>query len=132
VAFVAAFKDRDRGRVILSVTQAEVNDAPATLGEETRAAVVQDDERLAGLFASDFQVLPAQLRTNAGPESFGDGFLRRKTRGEERAGIPVFQAVGDFGWAKDSLDKTVAEFLEGTANAIHLDDIDARAEDHPN
>ena len=91
---------------------------------------MQNDERLAGIFAAHFHVLPAELPADARAKGFGDRFLCRKTRGEERRGISMREAISDFGRAQYPVQKALAELLVGSADARHLDDVDAGAQNH--
>ena len=58
---------------------------PAARGQQGLAFAVQHDVGLAGFFAADFHVLPAQLRADAGAKGLGDGFLAGKARRQKRA-----------------------------------------------
>ena len=64
------FQDSHRHGVILRVAETQVDHAPATRFEQSRAAIVQNDVRLAGFLPANLDVLPAQLRTDPGAESF--------------------------------------------------------------
>jgi len=98
--------------------------------QQQQALVMQNDERFARRFSAYLKVLPAQLTANPGSERFGDGFLGGKARRQERRGIAVRQAIGEFTVAEDPAHKAFAEAFIGTANAVDLDDIHAGAENH--
>jgi hypothetical protein len=115
---------------VLGVAEGEVDYSPPSFGEEARAAFMEDDVRLAGILAPNLQILPAQLGSDAGAEGFGDGFLGGKAGGHERTRITVLQAVGQFGWPENAVDKALPKFCVGIADALHLDDVDPGAENH--
>ena len=124
------FQNRRRRRVVGRVAQADEQPfRPAGL-EQFFSLAVQDHERLAGCFAPDFHVLPAQLRADAGAERLGNGLLGREPHGQERRGIFVREAVGDFVRVQDTVDKAIAEFFVRRCDARHFDDVNAHAENH--
>ena len=102
---------------------------PAGL-EQFFSPAVQDHERLAGVLAPDFHVLPAQLRADAGAERLGNRLLGREPRRQERRGIFVRETVGDFVRVQDAVDKPLAEFFVRRGDARHFDDVNANAENH--
>ena len=105
-----------------------MNDAAAPFAQEGFAFAVQDNIRFAGFLPAYFHVLPAQLPADAGAEGLRDGFFSGKTRRQKWAGGFVREAVGEFGGAKNSLQKPVAEFFTGRFNALHFDDVNAGTE----
>src|SRR5437016_9246144 len=113
----APFQNRHRRRIIVRVTQAELKPCATALLEKFRSVVVQDDEGLARFLAAHFHVLPSQLLSNSGAERFGDRLFRRKTRGEERRGISMGETIGDLDRAQDAIQKTLAKFFVGSADA---------------
>jgi len=110
------------------VTETEMNDAAAPFAQEGLAFAMQDHERFAGSLAADFHVLPAQLPSDPGAEGLRDGFFSGKTRRQKWAGGFVGEAVGQFGGAKNSSQKPIAEFFAGRFNALHFDDVNAGTE----
>jgi hypothetical protein len=75
--------------VLLGVAQAQVDQPPAARVKQSFSFVVQHDVGFAGFFAADFDVLPAQLRADAGAKGLGDRLLARKTRGQKRPRLLV-------------------------------------------
>ena len=91
---------------------------------------MQNHERLAGFLFANFHVLPAELRADAGAERLGNGFLGRKPRREERRGIFVRQAVGDFVRQQNPVHEPLAKFFVRRCDARDFDDVNARAQNH--
>ena len=88
---------------------------------------MQHHVRLAGFFAANFHVLPAQFRADAGAERLGDRFLGRKPRRQKRPRPFVGKTIGCFAGSEDALEKAVAKFLVSRFDALDLDDIHACA-----
>src|SRR5207249_3905073 len=130
IARLPALQDRHGGRIVVCVTQAKLEPPAGALLEKCLAARVEDDEGLAGFFATHFNVLPSELSADAGAERFGDRFFGRKPRGEKRRGITMGEAIGDFSRVQHSIQKPFAEFFVGRADAGHFDDVDAGAQNH--
>ena len=57
-------------------------------------------------------------------------FPTRTNTREKGRGIPMGKTIGDFGRAKNPVQEAVAEFFVRSADARHLDDVNARAENH--
>jgi hypothetical protein len=88
---------------------------------------VEEDERLAGFFAADFDVLPAELGADAGAEGFGHGFFGGKAGGEKWGGVFVGEAVSDFGGVENAFEEAGAMSLVGGGDALDFDDVYAGA-----
>src|SRR5256885_1047594 len=76
-------QNRDRRRIIVRVTQAELEPRAAADFEKLLPAAVQDDEGLARFLAAHLHVLPTQLLANAGAERLGDRLLGGEPRGQK-------------------------------------------------
>jgi len=70
------------------------------------------------------------LRADAGAERLGNRLLGREPRREERRGIFVREAVGDFVRVQDAVHKAIAKFFVRRRDARHFDDVNADAQNH--
>ena len=66
--------------MLLSMAEADENHASVSLRQQLFAGFVKDNEWLATFLASDFHVLPPELRADAGAEGLGDCLLGGETR----------------------------------------------------
>ena len=80
--------------------------------KQFEALAVQPDEWGAGRFPGDFDVVPAQLGTDPGPEGFAHGLLGGKAGCHMGGGLGMAPAIGDFGVQQDAQEETVAESLQ--------------------
>jgi len=110
------------------VGQAEMDDAPASGFQKAGAAVMEADSRLAGCMTHDLDVLPTQLRPDAGPEGLADGFLGGKARRKGGHWVRLREAVGDLGLAQDPPDETLAMSLPDLPDATEFNNINAQAQ----
>src|SRR4030095_4297121 len=107
-----------------------MNDASGAPLQELLAAAVKNDKRLTAFLSPDFHVLPAQLRSNPSAKGLRDGLFRREARREERSGEFVAQAIRNLCGPEDARDKAFAEPFIRSFDALHFDDVDARAKNH--
>ncbi len=115
------------GRVLLRVTEGQMQFAPAALLEKSFPAVMEDDERLAGFFAANLHVLPAKLRANAGAEGLGNRLFRGESRRQMWRGVSVRETIRDFVRPQDASQKTLTKLLVRRPDPSDFNDVDARA-----
>jgi hypothetical protein len=91
---------------------------------------VQHDVRFAGFLAADFDVLPAQVRADAGAKGLGDRLLARENARPETA--PALCATGNRPVRTDaeSASGNGRQTAGGRFDALHFDDVNAGAENH--
>src|SRR6266542_1180278 len=124
------FQHRDGHGIGFSVAQAQMQAASTPLLHQAQAVAMQDDERFATRFATDFHVLPAKLFANAGSERLRDRFLGREPRSQEGGGTFVAETIRDLRRLENALEEPFPELLVSRLNAGHLDDVDAGSQDH--
>ena len=82
-------------------------------------------------FGTDnFDVAPADTAAPSGAESFHAGFFSGETGGVAFEASGFGFAVLDFTFGENAVEKTIAETLDGLADARNFGDIDTGAEDH--
>ena len=115
----STLQNRHGRGVIRRMAQADEQPFCATRREQLFAFTVQHHKRFAGFLAPDFHVLPAECRADAGAERFGNGFLGREPRREERGRVFVRPAIRDFAWQQNPVHEPLAEFFVGGGDARH-------------
>jgi len=78
----------------------------------------------------NLDIFPFHSRCPAGAQRFEGGFFGGKAGGVVDCGLARFPAVFDLTFCIYSVEKTIAEALEGAADPVILNDVDADAGDH--
>ena len=78
----------------------------------------------------DLDILPFHTCAPTSAQGFERRFLRSEASGVMDLRVGAFLAVLDFTFCIYSIEKTVAEALNGIADPIVLDDVDTDAGDH--
>src|SRR5436190_16728227 len=86
--------------------------------------------RFAAVLAADFDIQPAKVFADPGPERFRDRFLGGETRRDKRPRIFVGEAIFGFARKENPAKETFPEFLVRGANPADLDDVRTNPEDH--
>src|SRR5262245_32026195 len=73
--FRSAFQDGHGRGVLLGMAQAQMHDAPLASVQQAQSLPMQDHVRFTAFFAGHFEVLPAQMLSDAGAKRFGDGLF---------------------------------------------------------
>jgi prepilin-type N-terminal cleavage/methylation domain-containing protein len=130
MAKLTRLENGHRGRDQLGVAQADVYRLAPALSQQPLASVVQEDMGLTGIVVFDLHIEPTELTANAGPECLRNRFFSREPRRHVRCHHAMRSAVFQFRKSEDAVQKAVAETLVSLANAVDLDDINARSQDH--
>src|SRR5205823_5021498 len=101
---------------------------PAFVSHSFRTAA-QHDEWFAAFFLAHVEIAPAHRFSDAGPECFGERFLRREAR-REMAGRKFHRLrISDFTSSENAPQKTVAKPLDRILNPVAIDQVDPDADD---
>src|SRR5262245_16463173 len=91
---------------------------------------MQDDKRLAAALPTDLHILPATLGSNPGAECFGYSLFRGKTGRKKWSWFLMGQAITDFIWMQDAIQKAFAELFERLLDPFNLDNINPNTQNH--
>src|SRR5438552_10489841 len=113
---------------MLGVAEGDQRGNHAALGRELLRWTGKDQKRFAVWFLANVDVAPTHRFADAGAESFGNRFLRRKTRGQMTRGKFHRHGIFNFAFGEDAMKKAIAEATARMLNARAFDKIDTNAE----
>ena len=113
---------------MLGVTEGDPDRGNSALFREFLRGTFENNERLPTRFAVHINVLPSHCLSDAGAESFRDGFFRREARRQMARGIFHRLGILDLARRKNAVEKTVAETIQRMLDARVLHQIDPNAE----
>src|SRR3989442_15415980 len=93
------------------MAQADEHGARAPFLQKFSPRFMENNEGLAAFLASDFHVLPAKLRANAGSKGLGNGFFGGEARGQKWRGHVVRKTIADLVGMQNALEESLPKTL---------------------